>query len=111
MNTHIRTITACMLCIVIVAMLLPVVALGDGFCSYRDPNTDIACGKQTRRRIVYTSDVQKGWHTYDSELGTDALCDYFYYYITEADVCSAGHTTNPYTYTYEYDHACQNAGR
>lgn len=100
-----------MLCIVIVAMLLPVVALAAGACTYRDPNTGIACGKQTTRRIIDTSDVQHGVHYYDTELGTTGRCDYSYYYITEADVCTAGHTTNQYTYLYEYDHACQYAGR
>lgn len=100
-----------MLCIVIVAVLLPVVALAIGPCSYRNPSTGIACGKQTTRLTVDVSDVHEGVHYYISELGTNAKCNYFYHYFTDADVCTAGHETNHYTYRYEYDHACQNAGR
>lgn len=112
MNTHARRITACMLCIVIVAMLLPVIALASGSCSYRLSSTGIACGRDTTRRVIDTSAEQHGVHWYYSEFFQGyARCDYYYKDITEADVCAAGHRTNQSTYRQEYNHGCQNAGR
>lgn len=111
-NVHRRKIIACMLCIVIVAMMLPVVALAGGACSYRIPSTGIACGRDTTRRVISTSAEQYGVHWYYSEHFQDyARCDYCYKNITEADVCAAGHITNQSTYRQEYNHGCQNAGR
>ena len=111
-NIHTRKFIVCMICIVIMAMLLPVVALAGGFCSYWLPETGIACGRDTTRRVVATSAEQHGVQWYYSEhFQEDARFDYKFREITEADVCAAGHYTNVYTYTQEYDHACQNAGR
>lgn len=106
-----RRIIASMLCVLVVAMLLSVNASAAGLCSYRDPSTNVACGKITTRKIVSTSATQHAVHYYENELGPNARCDFYFYYVTEADVCPAGHTTNLYTYRYEYGHGCQYAGR
>lgn len=103
--------TACMLCAVIVAALLSASALAEGLCYYRDPITDVVCGKSTTRTVLRTTGLCSGYHSYYSEsLGSIARCDYKYRTTVEADVCTSGHQSNTATYRYEYDHACQNVG-
>ena len=100
-----------MICIVMVATLLPVAAFASGSCGYRF-STGVVCGKDTTRKTISTSAEQRGTHYYYSEyFGEYARCDYSYKDITEADVCAAGHITNQSTYRNEYDHACLRAGR
>lgn len=110
-NSHTRKLIACMLCLVMVATLLPLTALAAGSCSYRF-STGVTCGMYTTRKTISTSAEQHGVHYYYSEsLGSTARCDYSYYTVTEADVCAAGHNTNVTTTRHEFDHACENPGR
>lgn len=110
-NTHTRKIIACMLCIVMVATLLATTAFAAGSCSYR-LNNNVVCGKVTTRKTISTSPTQQGSHYYYSEsMGTNALCNYSYYTVTEADVCAVGHKTNQTTTRHEFGHGCMNAGR
>lgn len=111
-NTHTRKIIACMLCLVMVATLLPLTAFAAGSCSYRF-STGVVCGKYTTRKVINTSATQHGVHYYyDPYTGSNtARCDYSYYTVTEADVCAAGHNTNITTTRHEFDHACENPGR
>lgn len=104
---------ATILCVLIIATVVPFGALAGGACTYRDPSTNVACSKSTTREVIGISPVYNGSHTYYNEdLGCEALCNYTYCYITEADVCSDYHETNAYTYLHDHgDHACKNAGR
>ncbi len=112
MNVRTRRITAWLLCIMLVATLLPVAALAAGSCSYRF-STGVVCGKYITQRTSSTSPTYRGVHYYyDPDTGTNtARCDYSYYTVTEADVCAAGHITNQTTTRYEFDHACERPGK
>lgn len=106
-----RRMTACVLCAVMVAALLPISAFANGACSYRNPTTGIACGKQSVRQLVSISDVYTASHDYINANGKTAECNYTFCMITEADVCPDGHHSNFFTYRHEHnDHDCQNAG-
>lgn len=111
-NTHSRKIIACMLCLVMVATLLPVAAFASGSCSYRF-STGVICGKYITHRTSDTSATKQAVHyNYDPGTGSNtARCDYSYYTVTEADVCAAGHTTNRTTTRHEFGHTCMYPGR